>query len=58
MAVPCPQCTQPLLYDDWEDCYACVPCNWFFYPHEVGQQDNPDAGIWKLGKNGETDLSR
>jgi hypothetical protein len=47
----CPECGKPLNYDSFEDCYLCSSqcgCYWIGYPKDFGEQDNKDAGIWRM----------
>lgn len=45
----CPRCGNTALnYDSFEDMYMCGPCYMFYYPDEVGVEENPEAGVRKL----------
>ena len=45
----CPECKELTLmgYDSWEDMFRCTKCEIFYYPAEVGKENNPDAGYLK-----------
>ncbi len=46
----CPACANAALeYDTFEDCWLCLHCDAIVYPQDIGEQPNPDAGIWILG---------
>lgn len=39
---------QYFRYDSFEDMYCCRRCNCFFYPADIWEDANPDAGYKKL----------
>jgi hypothetical protein len=47
----CPTCASvksPMTRDTFEDTYWCHDCYTFWYPDEVGQSDDPQAGYLQL----------